>query len=274
LSAANGQFYTANDIYGQGSVIGSGFAVYNGTDHSVTVTGLKPSTYYYITNAEYNTDGTTIIYNTSGISMSTSTRSAPTTAPVTAPTPLPVELVSFTGSVNTSNIAILRWTTASERNSAYFSLERSADGTSFIEAGRVAAAAVSSQTLAYQLPDPLRLLHPTYYRLRQVDLDGIVRYSNVITLTPKLPVAQLLEIYPNPSSGQDMQLLLQGYDGESLSLRVADALGRIVMAQSLAPTTTQFLTPLLLPQGLAAGTYVLTLAGSNSPIQKRIVVSN
>ena len=269
LAATNGQFYTAAPAYGQGSALGQGYTVYNGTGHSVTVTGLQPDTYYYVTNAEYNTDGPTIMYNLRGTSMSTATRSAP---PVIAP--LPVELTAFTGALDARNMATLHWATASERNTAYFALERSADGVTFTEADRLLAAGSSSQPLTYQWPDPQRRLVPTYYRLRQVDRDGAVHYSAVVPLSPSLPMAQSIEVYPNPSAGRPVQLLLQGYDGEKLTLRLTDALGRPVLAQALAPADAHYLTPLTLPQGLPSGTYFLTLAGSGSPLQKRIVVSN
>jgi RHS repeat-associated protein len=62
ISAMNGTFYTASATYGQGSVQGVGYTVYNGTGNTVTITGLKPSTFYYILCAEYNTDGTSILY--------------------------------------------------------------------------------------------------------------------------------------------------------------------------------------------------------------------
>jgi hypothetical protein len=271
FTVVDGQFYTGNSIYGQGSKLDNGYVVYSGPEHSITVTGLKPSTSYYFANAEYNTDGTNILYNVHGTTMSTATQSAPATP---APTPLPVELISFTGAVDASSIASLHWSTASERNSAYFALERSADGITFAEAGRVAAATASNQTLIYQWVDPQRLLAPTYYRLRQVDNDGKAHYSSVITLAPASRIARLIEVYPNPSAGQAIQLLLQGYMGESLTIQVADAVGRTVMAQTVTPNNAQYSEPLTLPQGLAAGTYVLTLGGSSSLVQKRIIVSN
>lgn len=273
LRATDGNFYTANTTYGQGSALGEGYVIYNGSSHSITVTGLKPSTSYYFTNAEYNTDGTTILYNAYGTGMLTTTRSAPATvAPM--PTPLPVELVSFTGTVNASNIATLRWTTASERNSAYFALERSVNGTTFTEIGRIAAATTSSQTLAYQWADSQQLLNSAYYRLQQVDNDGTVHYSSVITLAPTSKTVRLIDVYPNPSAGQVMQLILQGYDRETLTLKVSDTTGRTVLTQTLVPTNAQYSAPLPLPQGLTSGTYVLTLAGNSNLVQKRIIVSN
>ena len=272
LAATNGTFYNAATLYGQGSPLGQGYVVYTGTGHSAIITGLKPSTAYYITDTEYNTDNTDIQYNTYGISMSVSTR--PTAA--TSTTPLPVELTTFTGAVDARNLATLKWTTATERNTAYFALERSVDGTAFTEAGRTTAASTSNKALNYQWLDKQPLQATTYYRLRQVDQDGTAHYSQVLALLPTATISSVksVDVYPNPSTGQTIQLLVQGYSGEPLRLHLTDALGRTVMTQTIIPADAHYLTPLSLPQGIASGTYILTLAGSSSPIQKRIVVSD
>ncbi|AWM34704.1 T9SS type A sorting domain-containing protein [Hymenobacter nivis] len=269
LAATDGRFYNAATAFGQGAPLGTGYVLYSGTGHTLTVTDLQPNTYYYITNAEYNTDGTAIAYNTRGSSMATSTRIASA-----APGPLPVELTAFAGTVDTRDMVQLRWATATERNTSYFALERSTDGILFTEADRVTAAGTSTQLLAYKWPDPRKLTVPTHYRLLQADNDGAVHYSNVITLSPTLPEAQHIEVYPNPSAGQPLQLHLQGFGGKSLTIQLSDAMGRPVMAQALTPAEAQYLAPLALPQGLAPGTYLITLTGFGSPIQKRIVVSN
>ncbi|MGI4735663.1 MAG: T9SS type A sorting domain-containing protein [Janthinobacterium lividum] len=268
LAAVDGQTYNAATTYGQGDALGKGYVVYNGSDHKVTVTGLKPNTYYYITNAEYNADSTDIAYNTYGTSISRATNDAQAT-------PLPVELTSFTGSVDARNLATLHWATASEHNTAYFALERSSNGTSFSEAGRVAAAGSSSQTLPYHWADPQLLANTTYYRLCQIDHDGTLSYSSVIVLVPAPHIGQVVEVYPNPSAGQEVKLLLQGYNNEPITLRLSDALGRAVLMQSFTPADTYYLTPISLPKGLASGTYVLSLtsSSSSSSTQKRLIVS-
>ena len=269
LAANDNYFYSADTTYGKGSTLGKGYVVFNGTSHSVTIMGLEPSTYYYIANAEYNTDGTSIMYNTSGTSILTSTRTGP---PV--PAPLPVELVSFTGKLDKLNISVLQWATATERNTAYFGLERSFNGVTFSEIGQVAAAGSSTQRLSYEWSDPQHVTKLTYYRLRQVDRDGTVAYSSMVSLAPIYPIIQLIEVYPNPSTGEVVQLLLSGFSGETISMRLADALGRPILSQMLLPAEAQYLVPLHLPRGLAAGTYFLTFTGNGSSIQKRIVVSN
>lgn len=267
LTATDNLFYVANAVYGQGAKLDSGYAVYNGTGHSITVTGLQPNTYYYVTNAEYNADSSSIAYNTRGSSFSTATRAAP-------PAPLPVELITFTGIIDAHSYATLNWTTANERNTDYFAVERSTDSIAFAETDRVAAAGSSTRALAYHWPDPQGLTVSTYYRLRQADRNGAVHYSSVVALTPPPRVARQVEVYPNPSAGHPVQLLLQGFAGESLSMRLSDALGRPVLAQALIPAESYYLSPLPLPRGLPTGTYFLSLAGSGSTIQKRIVISD
>nr|GFC62133.1 hypothetical protein [Tanacetum cinerariifolium] len=80
-------------------------------------------------------------------------------------------------------------------------------------------------------------------------------------------------VYPNPSAGHSVQLLLTGYDGEALTLRLTDNLGRLILTQQLSPVSAQYGVPLTLPEALASGTYVVTLAGNGTPVQKRLILS-
>lgn len=50
----DGTSYTANSVYGQGSSVGYGWVVYNGTGTSVNVTGLTANTAYYFLIYEFN----------------------------------------------------------------------------------------------------------------------------------------------------------------------------------------------------------------------------
>ena len=69
--------------------------------------------------------------------------------------PLPVELVAFTATAEGPAAVRLAWATASEKNSAAFEVERSADGTVFTPIGTVAAAGSSSAPHSYALRDGL-----------------------------------------------------------------------------------------------------------------------
>ena len=176
-------------------------------------------------------------------------------------TPLPVQLLGFQAVLQNEYEAVLRWSTASERNSAYFAVERSLDGQHFIEAGLLTAAGTTAQAHTYQLRDPRMLTGLTYYRLRQVDLDGTTAYSPVVTLSPTAREAAQVNVYPNPSGGATVaHLALRGLDGENVSVRVVDMLGRTVATRQLIPLGYQADAPLALPNNLPAGMYLVTVA--------------
>ena len=75
---SDGTTYTANAAFGTGSQIGTGnFAVYKGTGNSVAVTGLQPTTKYYISIVEFNGLPSTENYRENGAIESTTTLNSP-----------------------------------------------------------------------------------------------------------------------------------------------------------------------------------------------------
>lgn len=87
---------------------------------------------------------------------------------------LPAELTSFTAAADADEVR-LDWTTATERNNHFFTVERSADGVddeSFEPVLRVASLGDSQHETYYVTADEHPLPGTSYYRLRQTDLDG------------------------------------------------------------------------------------------------------
>lgn len=142
---------------------------------------------------------------------------------------LPVELTVFNG-WNNGDVNDLVWQTASESNSLYFELQRSADGQQFETIGTVAAAGYSLETLDYRFTDVAPLQGNNYYRLKAVDHDQTFEYSNVIVIatTQKQPT---VHVYPNPAS--DVIHFQTSGTKESISqIEVRDAMGRLVRKQT------------------------------------------
>lgn len=173
--------------------------------------------------------------------------------------PLPVELVAFTAGVQ-GQAAHLRWTTASEKNSARFEVERSADGRRFSRIGEVAAQGSSTAAVAYNYLDreAAQTGSLVYYRLRQVDLNGKATYSPVRTVAFK-PLAPAFAVYPNPAQAATTLDLTRVPVG-TFHLTAVDALGRTVRQLEATGGT---MSPLDLGD-LATGTYLVRLAGSAS----------
>jgi hypothetical protein len=139
---------------------------------------------------------------------------------------LPVELTVF-NVVLENDDAHLTWTTASEWNSDYYSVERSEDGLSFNTIASLNASGYSTQPSNYFFFDN----HVTelgsgkiYYRLLMVDTDGSFEYSPVrwISLSG-LPEPIL--VFPNPFS-TELSIKLYADESRNALIIVSDVLGK------------------------------------------------
>jgi hypothetical protein len=112
-------------------------------------------------------------------------------------TTLQAELLSFDVQKESNNTASLKWVTASEKNSAYFSIEKSEDGIHYERIGIVNAQGNSSNLITYEFED--RQFNSTsYYRLQMVDKDGSYKYSRVTSLKKD----EYARIISNPDKGE------------------------------------------------------------------------
>jgi|GEM_PF-1194374 len=177
-----------------------------------------------------------------------------------ASAPLPVELTQFTATAEGAAAVRLAWTTASEKNSASFEVERSLDGRTFTAIGTVAAAGSSTTRRSYalldnQLPKSISPQATLYYRLRQVDTDGTVAYSPVRPVVLSGAGAGL-SLYPNPARG-GAATLTGATPGAAV--HVLDALGREVLTTTADASGT---AALALPARHAPGVYVVRVGAT------------
>lgn len=141
---------------------------------------------------------------------------------------LPVTLISFTGKA-TKKSNQLTWNTASEVNNDYFSVEKSVDGLTFSEIGRMTGAGYSTKELTYVYDDINPIKGNNYYRLKQVDYDGQYEYSKIILL--KNRIIERLLVQPNPAI-DFVQLNYTTYDQSIVIVEIIDLQGKTVLSQS------------------------------------------
>jgi len=122
--------------------------------------------------------------------------------------PVPVELISFTVSVN-NNSVLLEWITATETNNSEFEVQRSefsnlpsgrqVQGSEWRDVGFIPGFGTTTKQHSYSFTDE-NLLPATYsYRLKQVDFDGTSELSDVIEVEVLTPLDySLSQNYPNP----------------------------------------------------------------------------
>ncbi|QNP54304.1 VCBS repeat-containing protein (plasmid) [Hymenobacter qilianensis] len=146
--------------------------------------------------------------------------------------PLPVELVRFTAEAK-GNDALLRWTTAQEKDNAAFVIESSVDGRRFRAIGRQTGQGTRTQATAYQFLDRdlLRYDAPViYYRLRQVDTDGRetvlpVRAVRVVQAAPEF------RVYPTVVADGHLRYHYDGTFSADATLTVYNTTGQLLLRQ-------------------------------------------
>ena len=155
---------------------------------------------------------------------------------------MPVELLAFAAECKAPSEIVLNWTTASEINNDYFTVERSQDVTlSGVEGwetiGTVDGAGNSSTAHNYSFTDQLSTLEPSnfstvYYRLKQTDHDGQFTYSDVVALDNCHALSAFI-IYPNPASDELFVEIFSRQNEGTAQLQITDLLGRTVRTEKL-----------------------------------------
>lgn len=120
---------------------------------------------------------------------------------------LPVELISFSGSYDEKTKTIeLDWSTAVELNNQGFYVERSPIGVPvFEQIVFVEGHGNSQEVLNYSFKDR-NIFSNHYYRLKQVDFDGVFEYSPTIFVQARNEEVFELKLSPNPSNGSNISI--------------------------------------------------------------------
>ena len=162
--------------------------------------------------------------------------------------PLPVTLVSFTAETAASAVQ-LNWTTATQINNEYFSVERSADGINWSVIKTVKGAGNSSALINYSCTDANPVAGTSLYRLKQTDTDGKFTYSD--NRSVKFNGTSTISVFPVPNAGNTINF--KGIkEPKNELIVVRDAAGVAVYSTTLSSTTVQ------LPN-LSAGLYVISV---------------
>jgi hypothetical protein len=142
--------------------------------------------------------------------------------------PLPVSWLDFTAT-RTPSGNLLNWSTSKEENNHYFIIERSYDGINFEAIGQISGAGNSSSNIFYSFLDNQASSGITYYRIKQVDIDGKYSYSPVRSVYSE--GFSSVSVYPNPNNGI-FNLKYHGGEGE-IEIVIYNNLGQKVHQQIL-----------------------------------------
>jgi hypothetical protein len=173
---------------------------------------------------------------------------------------LPVDLVSFEGEAKEGG-NLLKWRTLSEEENSHFIVERSRSGRDFQRIGRVEGKGSSSRESRYTLMDEDPYGGVSYYRLKQVDMDGELHTYETIAVDRANSASKgviLKGVYPNPLRGERLSFRASSDMLREVKVRVYDRSGRKVRDTRRVLEKGENTLSLDL-QGLSQGFYSLTL---------------
>ncbi|AIZ64809.1 hypothetical protein PK28_16050 [Hymenobacter sp. DG25B] len=181
-------------------------------------------------------------------------------------------MTSFTATW-TGKHPTLNWATASERNSAYFDVERSLDGgRTFKVVGQVTGAGTATTRTDYKYDD-MTLTQATvgtvFYRLRQVDLDK--KSATSVVRSVQVPAAAhtfQAGVFPNPYENT-VTVQFNTLGAGPVSITVHDVLGQRLLQKTMTYNAAGE-QELKLPQATSwpVGVYYLTIRQGN---QQKVV---
>lgn len=118
-----------------------------------------------------------------------------------AAAPLPVELVTLRADAIDNRFIRISWETATETNNRFFSVTRSSDASHFDSIGIVSGSGTTMIPHKYSFDDH-NVVPDTiyYYRLNQVDYNGVSRISSIVSASISDTSKMTLSITPNPTA--------------------------------------------------------------------------
>ncbi|MBI3518801.1 MAG: T9SS type A sorting domain-containing protein [Bacteroidetes bacterium] len=144
---------------------------------------------------------------------------------------LPISLTAFNATPERDKV-VLTWSTASEQNNDFYTVERSLDnGISFEPIAKIKGAGNSRSTLYYRAVDDSPPSGIIYYRLKQTDFNGTFKYSDNVAVELKSKEISIGQFYPNPTNSS-INVDVNAPDRGTLQILISDYTGRIVSEET------------------------------------------
>ncbi len=185
--------------------------------------------------------------------------------------PLPIELVRFAGECGDGSIE-LKWTTWTETNNDFFTVERSNNGTDFEVVDVIEGAGNSNQSITYNAIDNLPYGGTSYYRLKNTDFNGKHEYSEILAVTCGTDGNDFNFVNAYDVDQTEIVVEFTAENNENYTVFLYDASGRRVL--DFTGVAADGMNKVRLPAGdLARGIYIINLSNTRRNFSKRVMLN-
>ena len=189
---------------------------------------------------------------------------------------LPVELSSFTSSVNKRDV-LLNWLTSSEINNMSFEIERSnvnvQTSNDWVKVGSVTGNGTTNSASSYSFTDRNLASGNYSYRLKQTDFNGNFEYFNLNNeVNIGIPTNyDLSQNYPNPFNPSTKINYDLPYDG-IVSIKLFDMSGKEVAVLVNEAKTAGYYSVDFNASALTSGVYFYSISANNFSATRKMLL--
>lgn len=185
--------------------------------------------------------------------------------------PLPIELLNFSAITKDKKVEV-NWTTASEVNNDFFTIEKTKDGINFETLSIVDGAGNSTTVKEYFETDNDPYEGISYYRLKQTDFNGNYSYSQLVPVNYYFG-DDGISIFPNPSNADELLTIdFTGLKDQNVLVVVRDIQGREFYSKVNLISENNQLVALDLEDRLASGVYIVIASSNNKIYSQKLIV--
>ena len=188
---------------------------------------------------------------------------------------VPVELISFTSSINNDDVT-LNWQTSTETNNQGFQIKRrktqDEKSEEWENIGFVNGSGTITEPQSYSFVNENLQLGKYQYRLKQIDFDGSFEYSNIIEVNIDLPKTfALLNCFPNPFN-PSTKIMYEIPQQSNVIIKVYDVLGNEVSTPVNEMQSAGSYQIIFDASELANGVYFYKLQADNFVETKKMIL--
>lgn len=185
-----------------------------------------------------------------------------------AANPLPVTLTYLNADCSDNGV-VVKWQTASEYNSEYYSVEKSLDGQNWNEIVVKVAAGNSTSVIDYSIVDSDRISGIRYYRLNQVDKNGESVIYGPVSASCSFSESAVA-IFPNPATAQ-FNLAITSENKSEVVVEVISTDGKIVATLTSTIDSGSTIIPVNV-EGNVSGVYHVFATINGKTMTEKLVI--
>lgn len=187
-----------------------------------------------------------------------------------AENPLPV-LFADVKAYSKNNGVQVEWSNLTEREILNYEVERSANGIDFYAVNQQLPKSNRDDKASYTFFDASPVNGANYYRVRVQEQSGKVIYSKILRVEMG-STKYSFSLYPNPVTGKQLTVSLNGVKQGKYNVQIIDAAGQRVFTTNLSNVGTGVTQMIELPASVKTGMYVMIVSAEDYRETKQFIV--